>query len=61
MTGAGHGGENFAWPAGLVLDVLATEIDTETDKNDDEEALMETAAQDGHGDGTGLLHDERRD
>jgi hypothetical protein len=61
VTGAGHGGENFAWTAGLVLDVLATEIETEKDKNDEEEGRMETAAQDGDADGKGLLHDERRD
>jgi glycogen debranching enzyme len=61
VTGAGHGGENFAWTAGLVLDVLATEIETEKDKNDEEEGRMKTAAQDGHADGKGLLHDERRD
>ena len=28
-TGAGHGGENFAWTAGLVLDVLSTETEAE--------------------------------
>ena len=38
VTGAGHGGENFAWTAGLVLDVLATEIETENDKNDEKES-----------------------
>ena len=30
VTGAGHGGENFAWTAGLMLDVLA-QIETATD------------------------------
>jgi glycogen debranching enzyme len=27
LTGKGHGGEQFAWTAGLVLDVLATELE----------------------------------
>jgi glycogen debranching enzyme len=27
LTGKGHGGEEFAWTAGLVLDVLATELE----------------------------------
>ena len=29
VTGKGHGGESFAWTAGLVLDVLATEMERE--------------------------------
>ena len=29
VTGQGHGGESFAWTAGLVLDVLATETERE--------------------------------
>ena len=28
VTGKGHGGESFAWTAGLVLDVLATEMES---------------------------------
>lgn len=28
LTGKGHGGKQFAWTAGLVLDVLATELET---------------------------------
>ncbi len=29
VTGAGHGGENFAWTAGLMLDILSIEMESE--------------------------------
>ena len=40
MTGKGHGGESFAWTAGLVLDVLATEM---------ERGKEEMPMEEGHG------------
>jgi Trehalase len=54
-TGAGHGGENFAWTAGLVLDILSTETEAE------EGPPMEDAAITPGVDGSTTSSDERRD
>ena len=54
VTGAGHGGDNFAWTAGLVLDILAIERDRKGVRMDD--AAIAPAA-----DGTSTSSHERRE
>ena len=55
-TGAGHGGENFAWTAGLVLDILSIEMESE-----EEGAPMEDAAITPAVDGSAPSSNERRE
>lgn len=45
-TGKGHGGENFAWTAGLVLDILSTEREAKEEGTPMEDAAT-TRAKDG--------------
>ena len=54
VTGAGHGGENFAWTAGLMLDILAIEKEREG-------VRMEDAAIAPVEDGTSVSSHERRE
>jgi glycogen debranching enzyme len=46
MTGKGHGGENFAWTAGLVLDILSIEAEAKEEGTRIEDAAI-TPAVDG--------------
>ena len=55
-TGAGHGGENFAWTAGLVLDILSIEMESK-----EEGAPMEDAAITPAVDGSAPSSNERRE
>jgi hypothetical protein len=56
VTGRGHGGEEFAWTAGLVLDVLSTETEAEKEGAPmDEGAIAGVVAR------TGTSDTERRD
>jgi hypothetical protein len=55
-TGAGHGGENFAWTAGLVLDILSIETESEQ-----EGASMAEAATTPAADGNATSRNERRE
>lgn len=55
-TGKGHGGENFAWTAGLVLDVLSTEREAK-----EEGTHMEDATTTRDNDGSATSDDERRE
>ena len=55
-TGAGHGGENFAWTAGLVLDILSIEMESK-----EEGASMEDAAITPAVDGSAPSSNERKE
>ncbi len=55
-TGAGHGGENFAWTAGLMLDILSIEMESK-----EEGAPMEDAAITPAVDGSAPSSNERRE
>jgi glycogen debranching enzyme len=56
VTGRGHGGDEFAWTAGLVLDILSTEAEAEK-----EGAPMDDRAIEGVVAETGTSTTERRD
>ncbi len=63
-TGAGQGGENFAWTAGLVLDILSIEMESEEEGAPMEDAAI-TPAVDGSPhratNGGSEMSDERND
>ena len=61
ITGVGHGGENFAWTAGLVLDMLATEIESTEIEVEKEETPMGEAEIAGVVGGRHTGNDERRE